>query len=35
MTRSAKFENEEVIALQSYGIVKLAPLFLYLVFSPL
>jgi len=34
MTRSIKFENEEIIALQSYGIVKLTPLFLYLLFSP-
>jgi len=34
MTRSAKFENEEVIVLQSYGIVKLALPFLYLVFLP-
>jgi len=25
ITRSAKFENKEVIALQSYGIVMLAP----------
>jgi len=34
MTRNAKFENE-VIAFQSYGIVKLALPFLYLVYSPL
>jgi len=37
MTRIAKFENEEVIAFQSYGIVKLAPppVPLFVVFSAL
>jgi len=35
MTQSAKFENEQVIVLQSFGIVKLASPFLHLVFSPL
>jgi len=36
VTRSAKFENEKVVALQNYGIVKLAPpVLLFAVFTAL